>query len=153
MIILRVYTGIAEHFPARRSEWVLAGMMVVWGWLLLSPGAIFNQSPAWAMLAAWAPEYVWGWGAVLIGSFRMIALLINGTFYTSWYGRYSPHIRMLASFLSCFIWLQLTIGLLNAPYLTTGLAVYPGLLLLDLMNVVAAASDAGKMDKARKHGH
>lgn len=153
MIILRISQGIAEHFPARRSEWVLAGMMVVWGWLLLSPGPIFNQSPAWAMLAAWAPEYVWGWGAVLIGSFRMVALLINGTFHHSWYSRYSPHVRMLASFLSCFIWLQLTIGLLNAPYLTTGLAVYPGLLLLDLMNVVAAASDAGKMDKARKHGH
>lgn len=152
MIILHVYRGLADHFPARRSEWVLAGMMVLWGSLLLAPGPIFNQSPAWAMLAAWAPEAVWGWSAVLIGCFRLLALLINGTFYKSWYGRWSPHVRGLASFLSCFIWLQLSIGLLAAPYLTTGLAVYPGLLLLDLMNVVAAASDAGKMDKARIDG-
>lgn len=152
MIILRVYTGVAEHFPARRSEWVLAGIMLAWGYLLLLPGPIFNQSPAWAGLQAWAPEGVWGWSAVVIGAFRLLALLINGTFHTTWYGRWSPHVRGLASFLACFIWMQLSWGLFNAPHLTTGLAIYPGLLLLDLMNVVAAASDAGKMDKARKDG-
>ncbi len=152
MIILRVYTGIRDHFPARRSEWVLAGMMVIWGNLLLLPHQIFMQSPAWAPLAAWASETVWGWCAVVIGVFRLLALLINGTFHQSWYGRYSPHIRMLASFLSCFIWTQLVWGLAKNAYPTTGLAIYPGLLLLDLMNVVAAASDAGKMDKARVDG-
>lgn len=152
MIILRVYSGIAEHFPTRRSEWVLAGAMVLWGSLLLSPGPIFNQSPAWAGLMAWATEDVWGWSAVMIGAFRLVALLINGTFHDSWYGRYSPHVRGLASFMSCFVWMQLSWGLFNAPYMTTGLAIYPSLLLLDLMNVVAAASDAGKMDKARRDG-
>ena len=153
MIILRVVAaGIAEHFPARRSEWVMAAMMMGWGALVLRPSDIFEQSPAWQPLAAWASEPVWGTAALLIGALRLCALIINGTFYQSWYGRWSPHVRALASFLSCFIWMQLSWGLLNAPIVSTGLSIYPGLLVLDLMNVAAAASDAGKMDRAQKHG-
>ena len=149
MIIVRVADGIREHFPARRSEWVIAGIMVVWGCIVIDPAPVFT-TPAWAPMAALASEATWGWTAVLIGAFRLLALIINGTFAETWYGRRSPHVRAFASFLSCFIWLQISWGLWVSDTMTTGLSVYPGLLVLDLMNVVAAASDAGKMDKARR---
>jgi hypothetical protein len=119
---------------------------------VLAPGNIFSQSPAWGTLSAIAPETAWGATAITVGLFRLAALVINGSFQGTWYGRWSPHVRGLASFLSCFLWMQLSWGLLNSPFPTTGLSVYPGLLLLDLMNVVAAASDAGKMDRALKDG-
>lgn len=147
MVILRVYKGIEEHFPARRSEWVLAGIMAAWGWILLGPTDSFARSAGWAQMAAMASEHTWGWAAVSIGLFRFAALVINGTFADTWYGRWSPHVRALASFLACFLWLQIAIGLYHtAP---PGLAPYTGLLVLDFMNIIAATSDAAKMDKAR----
>lgn len=145
---VRLYLGIHDHFPARRSEWVLATIMMVWGWILIGPEPVFAQSKAWAQMAVIMNEATWGWLAIWIGVFRLIALVINGTFAGTWYGRWSPHVRMLAAFLACFLWFQITFGLINSDAATTGLAVYPGLLLLDAMNIVAASKDAAGMDRA-----
>lgn len=149
---VRLYLGIQEHFPARRSEWVLAGMMLAWGMILLRPGELFADNPAWAQMSLYMSEEYWGKLAVAVGTFRLVALIINGTFATTWYGRWSPHVRALASFLSCFIWFQITFGLVNSNAATTGLAVYPGLLVLDAMNIVAASRDAAGMDRAVADG-
>jgi hypothetical protein len=148
----RLYLGIAHHFPARRSEWVTAGVMVVWGFILIGPDPTFVQSKAWAQMAAFMSETTWGKVAIWIGGFRLLALVINGTFAGTWYGRWSPHVRALASFLTCFLWFQISFGLWASDVLTTGLAVYPGLLVLDAMNVVAALKDAGGMDRAVSDG-
>lgn len=145
---VRLYLGIHDHFPARRSEWVLAGIMVAWGWILLKPTSAFGAHPSWAQMAAIMSEEAWGWLAVCVGSFRLLALIINGTFARTWYGRWSPHVRALASFLTCFIWFQISFGLWASDAATTGLAVYPGLLVLDAMNIVSASKDAAGMDKA-----
>lgn len=149
---VRLYLGIHDHFPARRSEWVLAGMLVAWGLILLQPDPTFTNNPAWRLMLSWLSEPSWGWLAVSVGSFRLAALIINGTFARTWYGRWSPHVRALASFLSCFVWFQISFGLWASDAATTGLAVYPGLLLLDAMNIVAAAKDAAGMDKAVADG-
>ncbi len=49
---VRIYLGIHDHFPARRSEWVLAGIMVAWGCILIGPAPTFAGNPAWAR---WRP--------------------------------------------------------------------------------------------------
>jgi hypothetical protein len=144
----RLYLGITDHFPARRSEWVLAAIMVGWGWLLIRPEAVFAGNPAWRQMAALMDESTWGWLAISIGAFRLLALVINGTFARTWYGRWSPHVRAFASFLACFLWFQIAFGLWASDAATTGLAIYPGLLVLDAMNIVAASKDAAGMDKA-----
>ena len=149
---VRLYLGIHDHFPARRSEWVLAGVMVAWGWLLISPEPVFAQSKAWTQMAAMMSEAAWGWLAIGVGLFRLIALIINGTFAGTWYGRWSPHVRALASFLACFLWFQISFGLWASDAATTGLSVYPGLFVLDAMNTVAASKDAAGMDKAVSDG-
>jgi heme exporter protein D len=149
---VRLYLGIHDHFPARRSEWVLACIMVAWGWILLKPTTVFASHPSWSQMAAMMDEATWGWLAIAIGSFRLLALIVNGTFARTWYGRWSPHVRALASFLSCFLWFQISFGLWASDAATTGLAVYPGLLVLDAMNIVAASKDAASMDKAVADG-
>lgn len=149
---VRLYLGIHDHFPARRSEWVLACIMVAWGWILLKPTTVFVSHPSWSQMAAMMDESTWGWLAIAIGSFRLLALIVNGTFARTWYGRWSPHVRALASFLSCFLWFQISFGLWASDAATTGLAVYPGLLVLDAMNIVAASKDAASMDKAVADG-
>lgn len=149
---VRLYLGIHDHFPARRSEWVLAGIMAVWGWILIGPVGVFAQTKAWSQMAAIMPENAWGWFAISVGVFRLLALIVNGTFAGTWYGRWSPHVRALASFLSCFLWFQISFGLWNSDAATTGLAVYPGLLVLDAMNIVAASKDAAGMDRSVSNG-
>lgn len=148
----RIFLGITDHFPARRSEWVLAFVMMVWGYILLRPEPTFTNSVAWSQMTAIWSEQVWGWLAVSIGGFRVAALVINGTFSNSWYGRWSPHVRAVASFLSCFLWFQIVFGLIGSGAVTTGLAVYPGLFILDAMNIVAASKDAAGMDRAVSDG-
>jgi len=149
---VRLYLGIHDHFPARRSEWVLAGIMAVWGCILIGPVEVFAQTKAWSQMAAIMPENAWGWFAISVGVFRLLALIVNGTFAGTWYGRWSPHVRALASFLSCFLWFQISFGLWNSDAATTGLAVYPGLLVLDAMNIVAASKDAAGMDRSVSNG-
>lgn len=145
---VRLYLGIHDHFPARRSEWVLSCIMIGWGLVLIGPAEVFAQSRAWSQMAAMMNERVWGWLAISIGVFRLLALIINGTFAGTWYGRFSPHVRAVASFFTCFLWFQISFGLWVSDAVTTGLAIYPGLFLLDAMNVVAALKDAAGMDKA-----
>ena len=36
-VFARVYSGVHEHFPARRSEWVMAFAMIAWGCILAGP--------------------------------------------------------------------------------------------------------------------
>lgn len=149
---VRLYLGIHNHFPARRSEWVLASMMTAWGAIVLGPADLFLASRAWAPLAALMSESNWAKIAIVIGLFRLAALVINGTFAGTWYGRWSPHVRALASFASCFLWFQISFGLLASDAATTELAIYPGLFVLDAMNTVAASRDAAGMDRTVGNG-
>ncbi len=149
---VRLYLGIHDHFPARRSEWVLAGILTVWGYILIGPDQTFAGNRAWSQMAAIMTENAWGYFAICVGVFRLLALVVNGTFAGTWYGRWSPHVRALASFLTCFLWFQISFGLWNSDAATTGLAVYPGLLVLDAMNIVAASKDAAGMDRSVGNG-
>lgn len=152
IIARRLAVGIAESFPVRASEWLLSLAMIRWGFILLDDGDIFVNSPAFAPLAAIAAENVWGWLAVTAGIARLIALVVNGTFQGTLYSYYSPHVRCAMSFVTCFVWAQISMGLHASGVPTTGMAVYPILFLLDAWNAVRAAGDAGAMRAAKKNG-
>lgn len=151
MPYLRIVRGVTAHFRARAGEWALATMLVIWGWLVYLPEEMFT-SPAYAIMRLTAREEVWGMAALIVGGIRLIALILNGTFWKTWYGRFSPHIRSIMAGLSCFVWSQISLGLLLSGEATTGLAIYPVLLLFDFYNVMSAAGDAGATDWARKNG-
>lgn len=151
MPYLRIVRGVTEHFRARAPEWALSIMMIIWGVIVYAPGDTFT-TPAWAVMQLIASERTWGVCALLIGGLRLIALIMNGTFWQTWYGRLSPHIRAVMAFLSCFVWLQISIGLAKSDAVSTGLAIYPLLLALDLYNGMSASHDAGAMDRMRRDG-
>ena len=148
MIIVKMARGITEHFPARASEWALGVVLFNWGIILLSPTPTFESSPAFAALERWASETTWGYACLMMGLLRLFALIINGSFHGF---KYSPHIRSLMAFFSGFFWCSISLGLLQANVSTTGLAVYPVLLLLDIYNVYRAAGDAGLQAGAEKY--
>lgn len=145
MIVVRLADGIKEHFPARASEWALALILVNWGYVLLLPGDSFIRSGN--TLGSFMTESMWGWACLFMGFSRLIALFVNGTFKGF---RHSPHVRAIMSFLSCGFWFMITIGLMQTS--STGLAVYPVLLLLDYYNAARASRDARLVDEAaRQH--
>lgn len=151
-MLVRLARGVTDHFPARASEWVLAGMITHWGVIVLQPDNLFARSPAYQQMALLADEKMWGYSAIAIGFTRFVALVINGTFSSTWYGRWSPHVRSVLSGASCFFWTQISLGIWAADVNTTGLAIYPWLTVLDIWNAIRASNDAGKMDESRTDG-
>lgn len=127
-------------FRLRLSEWLLAAIMTTWGVVLLLPEATFQTNPVYTGLARFAPENAWGLVALALGTLRLFALFVNG----NW--RRSPHLRSTLAFLSCFVWFQIVIGLLQVRA-STGLAVYPWFFILDVYCVYRASSDARESDE------
>lgn len=140
---------IADHFPARAPEWIMTAALIWWGVILALPNETFSQSQAWARMARLGTEQHWAAAAIVIGTLRLIALIINGTLWRTWYGQWSPHVRSIGSLLSSAMWAMIAVGLTDAPYITTGLAAYPALALIDLRNASRAKSDAARLDGAR----
>lgn len=141
MIVVR----FQQTFPLRVAEWAAAGILITLGVVLLNNPEIFGLVQHEAMRRL-APQPVWGWACFVVGLIRFMALVING----AW--RASPHIRAVCAFMSCFVWLQFSLGLAASSVVTTGLAVYPWLLLLDIHNVFRASADARLADERARAG-
>lgn len=142
--------SLKEHFPARLPEWFMSGMLFMWGGYLVFHPEVFTQ-PATAQvmsgLAAMAgllpPAAMWGLTAVVVGMIRGSALFINGA-YTR-----TPLIRLITSFASAFVFTQVVIGLVKSGVANTGLPVYVGLVVLDIVSAYRAATDAVYAEKVR----
>ena len=132
---------LTKTFPVRVTEWLVAGIMLSWSIVC------WNLTPeAWALptmegLGRLASQNTWAFFAFWIAVVRLAALAING----AW--RPSPHIRGACAFLSCFMWLQISLGMLSADLTSLGMAVYPWLLLADIYNVFRASLDARASDE------
>jgi hypothetical protein len=132
----RIVLHIGKHLPTRWPEWILASMLTSWGGILLRPENTFGSSPSYEGLARIASEQTWGWFCLGAGVIRLIALTVNGSWVPTTY-----HLRSLTAFLSCFFWLQITIGFMASGNASTGLAVYPWLLIADIACVYLSARD------------
>ncbi len=149
IVVLWVMRDIKAHFQARRSEWATACMVIGWGSIVSMTFPIVQRSPAWGVLARLASEELWGFAAVTVGVMRLIALILNGTFWRTWCGRWSPHIRAAGCGAPSIVWLAITLVLWASLFITTGLPIYAGLFALDAINAWGASREAGAMDGAR----
>jgi len=138
----------AKTFPARYAEWALALITLSWGLVLLRSVDTFAISPSFAGLARIAPEWAWGFGCVAIGGIRLAALAINGLWVPSTY-----HLRAATSFMSIFIWFQITLGVVAATgFTSTAIAVYPWLLVLDFVCLYRVARDNALFQGSQRAG-
>lgn len=144
----RILRGIRDHFAMRRSEWVLAIILVGIG-LALEPLRLPTSAVSrLGMFEGFIAERIWAWGCLSIGLLRLLALAINGTFAQTWYGHWSPHVRGSLAFVSCYTWTAISIDMFSLEISTLGLLVYPGLLVLEITNVKEAWRDAGEVDRS-----
>lgn len=142
--------SLKQHFPARWPEWFMAGMSVMWGSYMVLHPQLFTQdatrqvlSGLAAMAGNFPPASLWGLSTVILGMIRGAALFINGAFSRT------PMIRLLMSFLSAFIWTQVVIGLVKSGVPNTGLVVYAGLVVMDIVSAYRAATDTVFAEKVR----
>lgn len=111
-------------------------MLTSWGLMLLRPEDTFSLSQSYVGLARIANEDTWGMFCLGAGIMRILALGING-----WWVPVTYHLRSLTAFLSCFVWAQISLGLAATTNASTGLAVYPWLMVADMACVLLAARD------------
>jgi len=132
---------LSKTFPVRVTDWLVACIMFSWSlvcWRLTEEAWTL---PTMAGLARIFDQNTWAFLAFWIAVTRLSALAING----AW--RPSPHLRAGCAFLSCFLWLQISIGMLSADVTSLGAAVYPWLLVADIYNVFRASHDARLSDE------
>lgn len=141
--------SLKQHFPARWPEWFMSAELFLWGvYVALHPQLFTNPatrtllSGLTGMAGGFPPSAVWGLSAVSMGMCRAAALFINGA-YTR-----TPLIRLLMSFGSAFIWTQVVIGLMKSGVPNTGLTVYAGLVVMDIVSAYRAATDMVFAEKA-----
>lgn len=154
MIILReLHRGILDHFPIRRSEWIMTlPAFGMWLALQVQPD-MFSTSPSFQTIRAWGeraqligltPEAFMALVLLSCGVVRLAALTVNGTFHQF---RFAPHLRMLASGVGLAVWSQWTLGIvvawLNGGGSLSGVIVYGTLCVLELANIWIASQDTG----------
>lgn len=140
MIVLRMQ----KTFPLRATEWMLAGITVTLGVVLLANLALFDTSASLKILTRILPHTLAAGLILIVGVVRTMALIING----AW--RASPHLRAFCAFLSTFVWLQIVFSLFTGHVVVLGMAVYPWFLIMDIGNVFRAAADARIADDRAK---
>lgn len=128
-----------HKFTSRATEWLFAVFLVGWCVILFAFPSMFhspNSAPQFAMLDRMFGQTAVAFSCGAMGFVRLIALWINGR------STGTPFIRMAMAFFSCFFWWQISLGLFLSGVPTTGWAIYPAILLFEMINVLRAASDA-----------
>ncbi len=144
-LYIRLYRGIADHFPIRWTEWaMLWPTFGLWVTFAMYPD-LFSRSASFTKMAAWFTESTWSMVFGMAMVCRFAALAINGTFKGF---EFSPHIRAGASLVGVLIWSQISLGFLlswlNDGGLPTAFVIYTLPVILELMNAWRSFLDVGK---------
>lgn len=132
-----------KHFNARRLEYVGAGFMASWGYyfvthpqLMTDPttAPIFDGLRQVAGFFGQPPQSI-GVAALLTGTLRMVALIVNGAYEKT------PLIRSVTAFASIFIWVSLAMGFWFNGLANPAIIIYPWLAIMDALCLHSAGYD------------
>lgn len=148
-----IIRSLRQHWPARKMEWLMSGVLIAWGWYVLLHPEMFSNPATATLFSGLAsisapltdhPALLWGGASFFVGLARGIALFVNGAWTRT------PLIRVVASFISMFIFTQIVIGLWQSGVPNTGLVVYPWFVVADLLSAYRAAVDVVHAEKQRE---
>ncbi len=129
-----------DTFRERLPEWVSTLCLIGWGAILLGESAALWQEEYFSVLANIASQKVWGYGAIIIGLLRSIALGING----AW--RPTAHLRAIGALVGAMTWAAIFISYLNLPWNPPSMAPKVAMMVLDISALWFAAGDAKLAD-------
>lgn len=142
MIFLRIGKGIKSHWHVRATEWAMIYPAILIGIVLLYQTTLFTTMKSFRYLDRWMDQPQWALFVLICALMRAIALTVNGTFDSF---RYSPHLRLAASFAGIAFWSQFTLGFLTAALVGEGSwtapAAYSTMCLFELLNIYRAWVD------------
>lgn len=130
-----IIVEMRKHFQLRAIEWWSAGTLTSWGSMVLLFPTMFADNPACHALLGFAPQPVWGLGALFAGTLRLMALFINGMWYRT------PAIRWLTTMISIFIWFCITAAFTSSPVINMGIVIYGWHIIADLYSAYRSATD------------
>ncbi len=139
---MSIYVRIKHRFGPRLSEWFVATVMLLWGLVLLLPSDSL-VGPSWVTLRALLPESGWGLLMALLGLARLGGLVVNGARKTV-----TPWIRVVSAGCGFLLWSGVSFALGFSSVVSTGLAVYPAIAVLELFNIHRASHDIGETHHA-----
>lgn len=133
-----IWIRIQHRFGPRMTEWIWAVIMTAWGFSLLLPDPVFEQR-AFAFFATFFDEDTLGWLMVFVGLLRLFGLVINGARKTV-----TPWIRIFSAGVGFLIFVGINYCFASSGVISTWIAIYPMLALVELLNAYRAAHDAGE---------
>ena len=138
--LLDIARAIAHPGRGRATEWLSALALTSWGIVLLDDGETFRLA-SYRGLRLYADEGTWGAICLVVGLTGLVALAVNGRLPQG-----SPVLRAACSGFRVLFWGNIAFGFLYAALATglpsTALAIYPWLMLFDVIACHRAASDA-----------
>lgn len=126
-----------DTFPFRVAEWFMAVVMITWAIVLFNPDfdAGRHASFGFAAVFDFTRPHQLGYMLLTFGFVRFLALLINGLWWRT------PAIRLVMAFICNLFWVELTLSIITSGKVTTGLAVYPWFVVLEVYSAFRAAYD------------
>lgn len=140
MIFTHIRHNFEKAFYPRMMEWACAVVTGNFGLMFYLRPEAMTKSPVLVHMLDFASQPVWAQSLFVLGWMRLGVLLVNG----AW--RKSPYLRALSAMLCCFLWTQLLMA--AATEGSVGLAIFPVLLGMDLINVYRSMQDARTVDDA-----
>ena len=145
MLIVR---DMINHAGTRKLEWIMTGLMIHLGLILVTNENIFNQSRAFSVLAGYMSEHNWAILFLMFGSVRLAVLILNGTHI-----RPSAEIRAALAAMSFVILCMWIWGIISSGFSPTGALTYKWMALGELLNVWQASTDMEVRRRSQKNGN
>lgn len=133
-----VWIRIQHRFSPRKTEWIWAVFMAGWGVSLLLPTQTFAQD-SFAFFRQIFTENFLGWSMVLVGMARIVGLFVNGA-----RKHVTPWIRVTSAGIGFIVFGGINYCFLSSGVISTWVAIYPLLMLVEILNIYSAARDAGE---------
>ena len=143
---VRTYAGVAiwervaAHFGPRLSEWSNSCHMLLWGYVLLIPNSHVFSNPSFKYFAEIFGNQVF-LGVVLFtfGFFGLIGLTVNGM-----RKEVTPWMRFARAAVGFWCFLGMSTCFALSGNISTWIAIYPVLTVVELVNMFRTSADAGE---------
>jgi hypothetical protein len=121
----------------RRMEWLCGAVCFIAGFILLAPGAIFDNGPAYAFIRTLISEEVLGVITIFAGALRLAGLIINGA-----RRRVTPWMRLFGAVLGAGIFTALSLGFLASGVIGLWMIGVPVYATVEYLNIWDTTRDA-----------
>jgi hypothetical protein len=133
-ILYRAARDFRQAFRQRLSEWAFALVMLMYGIVLVWPGASFDHA-GYGIIKVLISENLLGWALFAGGFIRCVVLASNGVVWQM-YG-----LRAFMAWSSMIVWMLLAVGFAESGTIGIPLAVFPVLCVFDCFNARKATED------------